>query len=93
MPAESFAPNGYGLFNMTGNVWEWVADSFGPLPGGAQAGPSADARVQRGGSYLCHASYCDRYHVHSRTRNTPDSTTGHAGFRVASGTSLEGIDS
>ena len=93
MPGESFAPNGYGLFNMTGNVWEWVADRFGPLPGGAQARPPADGRVQRGGSYLCHASYCDRYHVHSRTRNTPDSTTGHAGFRVASGTSLESIGS
>ncbi|MBE3638138.1 formylglycine-generating enzyme family protein [Mangrovicoccus algicola] len=83
--ADSFAPNGYGLFNMTGNVWEWAADRFGPLPGGAQVPRAGTERVQRGGSYLCHASYCDRYHVHSRTRNTPDSTTGHAGFRVACG--------
>nr|WP_223191501.1 formylglycine-generating enzyme family protein [Paracoccus thiocyanatus] len=89
-PVDAFRPNGYGLYNMTGNVWEWVADRFGPLPDadhlparnptGAELGY---ARVQRGGSYLCHASYCDRYHVHSRTRNDPDSSTGNAGFRVA----------
>ncbi|WP_258869542.1 formylglycine-generating enzyme family protein [Paracoccus thiocyanatus] len=89
-PVDAFRPNGYGLYNMTGNVWEWVADRFGPLPDadrlparnptGAELG---HARVQRGGSYLCHASYCDRYHVHSRTRNDPDSSTGNAGFRVA----------
>lgn len=89
-PADAFQPNGYGMYNMTGNVWEWVSDRFGPLP---EAGllPATDpvgaedgyARVQRGGSYLCHASYCDRYHVHSRTRNDPDSSTGNCGFRVA----------
>ncbi|WP_240722625.1 formylglycine-generating enzyme family protein [Poseidonocella sp. HB161398] len=90
VPAGAFAPNGYGLYNMTGNVWEWVEDRFGPLPDASPL-PARDpagaatgtARVQRGGSHLCHASYCDRYHVHSRTRNDPDSTTGHAGFRVA----------
>ena len=88
-PVRAFAPNGYGLFNMTGNVWECVADAFGPLTG-HQPAPSDAARpepavprVQRGGSYLCHESYCDRYHVHSRTRNDPDSSTGNCGFRVA----------
>ncbi|MDD7973504.1 formylglycine-generating enzyme family protein [Roseinatronobacter alkalisoli] len=88
-PARCFAANGYGLFNTTGNVWEWVADRFGPRP--HTTGPlknpkgpeTGKARVQRGGSYLCHVSYCDRYHVHSRTRNDPDSSTGNAGFRVA----------
>jgi formylglycine-generating enzyme required for sulfatase activity len=87
-PVTAFAPNGYGLYNMTGNVWEWVADRFGPrsatpprsaLPTLRDSAP----RVQRGGSYLCHDSYCDRYHVHSRTRNDPDSSTGNCGFRVA----------
>lgn len=89
-PVDAFAPNSYGLYNMTGNVWEWVEDLFGPLPSQKRI-PLRDpkgaakgyARVQRGGSYLCHVSYCDRYHVHSRTRNDPDSSTGNCGFRVA----------
>ena len=89
-PVDSYQPNGFGLYNMTGNVWEWVQDYFGER---ASSGRLADhdprgpndgyARVQRGGSYLCHDSYCDRYHVHSRTRNDPDSSTGNCGFRVA----------
>ncbi|MBT9382302.1 formylglycine-generating enzyme family protein [Pseudooceanicola sp. CBS1P-1] len=89
-PARSYAPNGYGLYNCTGNVWEWVADYYGPrtppgaLPEVDPAGPAeGQARIQRGGSFLCHVSYCDRYHVHSRTRNDPDSATSNAGFRVA----------
>lgn len=89
-PVDAFRPNGYGMLNMTGNVWEWVSDRFGPLPA-ADRLPATDptgveegySRVQRGGSYLCHVSYCDRYHVHSRTRNDPDSSTGNCGFRVA----------
>lgn len=89
-PVDAYAPNDYGLYNMTGNVWEWVADRFGPAPAPAArpidnpSGPAdGTARVQRGGSYLCHHSYCDRYHVHSRTPNPPDTTTGNLGFRVA----------
>ena len=89
-PVTAFRPNGYGLHNMTGNVWEWVQDYFGPrprpgkLPETDPAGPAeGHARVQRGGSFLCHVSYCDRYHVHSRTRNDPDSSTSNSGFRVA----------
>lgn len=90
VPATSYAPNGFGLFNTCGNVWEWVQDFYapepptGPFPLRDPAGPNRGrARVQRGGSYLCHASYCDRYYVHSRTRNDPDSSTGNCGFRVA----------
>ncbi|RYH02833.1 formylglycine-generating enzyme family protein [Salipiger sp. IMCC34102] len=89
-PVTAFAPNDYGLFNMTGNVWEWVGDRFGPRPAPGKRperdprGPAeGHARIQRGGSYLCHESYCDRYHVHSRTRNDPDSSTGNCGFRVS----------
>jgi len=86
-PARSFPPNGYGLFNMAGNVWEWCWDRFsadfhlaGPRenPTGPDVG---DARVIRGGSFLCHASYCNRYRVAARSQNTPESATAHMGFR------------
>lgn len=86
-PAGSFPPNGYGLHNMTGNVWEWTADWFSSTfrqrdrrrdPLGPRRGTH---KVQKGGSYLCHASYCRRYRVAARTGNTPDSSTGNLGFR------------
>ncbi len=73
-PVDAFAPNGFGLYNVSGNVWEWCADAW-------SAG-SAE-KVIRGGSHLCHASYCNRYRVAARSANTPDSTSGHAGFRCA----------
>ena len=87
-PVQAFEPNGYGLHQMTGNVWEWTADWFSPgyyrqSPRENPLGPSAGtARVMRGGSYLCHASYCNRYRVDARSSNTPDSSTGNLGFRV-----------
>lgn len=89
-PVTAFRPNGYGMYNMTGNVWEWVQDYSGPRPALSRLpelnpkGPaSGHARIQRGGSFLCHVSYCDRYHVHSRTANDADSSTSNGGFRVA----------
>lgn len=88
-PAKSFEPNGYGLYNMAGNVWEWVFDRWSPDfhvtgPRINPVGPPAgDRRVTRGGSYLCHYSYCNRYRVAARTSNTPDSSTGNTGFRCA----------
>lgn len=87
-PVGAYPPNGLGLLDVTGNVWEWVGDWFGlehpPTPVTDPAGPTTGAsRVQRGGSYLCHDSYCRRYRVAARQGSTPDSSTGNVGFRCA----------
>jgi len=88
-PAESFAPNGFGLYNMVGNAWEWTNDLFRirslrkDARNQAHAFDAELSYVVKGGSYLCHRSYCYRYRIAARSSNTPDSTTGHTGFRMA----------
>ena len=87
--ARSGRANAFGLFNVCGNVWEWCADCFDPRY--HVATPNVDPRAEaatgsrslRGGSFLCHESYCYRYRVSARHANTPSSSASNIGFRVA----------
>ncbi len=87
-PVEAFAPNGYGLYQTVGNVWEWCGDGFDPeyyarSPLSNPPGPPDVARrVMRGGSFLCHDSYCNRYRNAARTSNTPAASSSNIGFRT-----------
>lgn len=75
------------LYEVAGNVWEWCEDWFTTeleprIGANPRGGDSGEARVIRGGSFLCHADYCNRYRVAARSSNTPDSASSNTGFRV-----------
>lgn len=88
-PVNAYTPNKFGLYNVVGNVWEWCSDWFSTEhlkqsmienPSGPQIGTT---KVMKGGSFLCHDSYCNRYRLAARSSNTVDSSTANIGFRCA----------
>lgn len=100
-PVKSFPANGYGLFDMVGNVWQWCHDWYrpdtfaqrvhepschnpsGPSTGGSAHNPRQRERVTKGGSFLCHISYCESYRPSARRGTPPDTGMSHIGFRCA----------
>lgn len=88
-PARSFVPSELGFYNMAGNVWEWTRDPFRVRSLSKQARLRNDQalahseKVLKGGSFLCHISYCYRYRIAARMALSPDSAASNAGFRVA----------
>lgn len=83
-PVNEYQPNKYGLYNMVGNVWEWVEDWW-EVNHTIRPEDSREKtdKVKKGGSYMCHKTYCFRHRCAARGQNTPDSSAGNLGFRCA----------
>jgi formylglycine-generating enzyme len=105
-PVKSYPPNGYGLYDMAGNVWEWCSDWYradvyefrGPDVAVNPQGPSdfwdpneprVPKRVTRGGSYLCHVTYCESYRPGARRGSAVDTGMSHIGFRCVQSSSSQ----
>ena len=80
-PVGQFPPNRFGLYDMAGNVWEWVQDDW-YIPGRDKK-EEDNNKIMKGGSFACHKDYCYRYRCAARTKNTADSSAVHIGFRCA----------
>lgn len=83
-----YPANGYGLFDMIGNVWEWTEDRFARASAGTGCGcsnatPPADLQTLKGGSFLCSPDYCARYRPAARIGLSPETSSQHIGFRCA----------
>lgn len=88
-PVMSFPPNGFGLYDIVGNAWEWTADWWTvhhttDRQNNPKGPSSGSDKVKKGGSYMCHKSYCYRYRCAARSQNTPDSSSSNLGFRCVS---------
>ncbi|XP_056293829.1 formylglycine-generating enzyme isoform X2 [Pseudoliparis swirei] len=88
-PVKSFPANAFGLYDMAGNAWEWTSDWWTVHHTTEQqhnptGPPSGTDKVKKGGSYMCHKSYCYRYRCAARSQNTPDSAASNLGFRCVS---------
>jgi sulfatase modifying factor 1 len=87
-PVGAFGATPLGLTDMGGNVWEWTASAFRPYPlQDISADNAGRSMVQRGGSFMCHASYCHGYRVSARSHASPETSLFHVGFRCARGAS------